>query len=110
MVLKSGNSAHPIRSDSSAGVEYPLPSLTSAPPRSHHSNYQKHPKQPTKIHKTLQITRMSSSTIQAHTIQHSNLDQSAADLVLLSNSLDKSKRITDNLSNMLTVFDDVCQQ
>ncbi|KAA1066047.1 hypothetical protein PGT21_019274 [Puccinia graminis f. sp. tritici] len=49
---------------------------------------------------------MSSSTIQAHTIQHSNLDQSAADLVLLSNSLDKSKRITDNLSNMLTVFDD----
>jgi hypothetical protein len=49
-------------------------------------------------------------TIQAHTIQHSNLDQSAADLVLLSNSLDKSKRITDNLSKMLTGFDDVCQQ
>ncbi|KAH9441568.1 hypothetical protein MJO28_008484 [Puccinia striiformis f. sp. tritici] len=51
---------------------------------------------------------MSSSSIQPqHSIQHSSsLDQSAADLVLLSNSLDKSKRITDNLAKMLSGFDD----
>lgn len=39
-------------------------------------------------------------------IQASNLDQSAADIILLSNSLGKSKKITDKLSKMLTGFDD----
>ncbi|PLW50127.1 hypothetical protein PCASD_01797 [Puccinia coronata f. sp. avenae] len=50
---------------------------------------------------------MSPLTIKSHSLQqHSNLDQSAADLVLLSNSLDKSKRITENLAKMLSGFDD----
>lgn len=50
---------------------------------------------------------MSPSTFQDHSLQqHSSLDQSAADLVLLSSSLDKSKRITENLEKMLSGFDD----
>ncbi|EGG05149.1 uncharacterized protein MELLADRAFT_88251 [Melampsora larici-populina 98AG31] len=39
-------------------------------------------------------------------IQTSSLDQSAADIILLSTSLGKSKKITDKLSKMLTGFDD----
>ncbi|KAG0152288.1 hypothetical protein CROQUDRAFT_649657 [Cronartium quercuum f. sp. fusiforme G11] len=38
--------------------------------------------------------------------QTTSLDQSAADLVLLSTSLGKSKKITDKLSKMLTGFDE----
>lgn len=49
---------------------------------------------------------MTSPIQQSQSAHHSNLDQSAADLVLLSSSLEKSKRITDKLSKMLHGFDD----
>lgn len=49
---------------------------------------------------------MTSYNIGDTSVNHaSNLDQSAADLVLLSNSLGKSKKISEKLSKMLTGFD-----